>query len=87
MICHSDIEPATLRSMIRDGRVKFGGYLPGRIYGKISCKSGKRMKRENRVFFASENEAVRAGFRPCGNCMRKAYREWKEDWTPWEHPC
>jgi methylphosphotriester-DNA--protein-cysteine methyltransferase len=28
------------------------------------------MKIENRVFFESEAEAMDAGYRPCGNCMR-----------------
>ena len=48
-----------------------------KIYGKLNCWSGKRMNIENRVFFASEAEAVVHGFRPCGNCMREKYTEWK----------
>jgi hypothetical protein len=84
MILHSNIEPATLRSLIRNGRIKFAGYWPGHIYGRLDCKSGKRMKRENRVFFRSEVEAQQLGFRPCGNCMRKAYQEWKEEQEEWE---
>jgi methylphosphotriester-DNA--protein-cysteine methyltransferase len=36
------------------------------------------MKAENRVFFASEAEAVGAGYRPCGHCMREAYGRWKK---------
>jgi methylphosphotriester-DNA--protein-cysteine methyltransferase len=31
----------------------------------------------HRVFFADEASAVAAGFRPCGVCMRQAYRTWK----------
>jgi len=44
----------------------------------LHCKAGKRMKRENRVFFGSEKEAILAGFRPCGQCMREKYRIWKK---------
>jgi hypothetical protein len=84
MIRHSDIEPAALRSMIKAGIIQFAGYLPGKIYGRLGCKGGKRMKRENRVFFTTEDEAIHLGFRPCGNCMRQRYRAWKtlDDWPP-----
>jgi methylphosphotriester-DNA--protein-cysteine methyltransferase len=33
------------------------------------------MKKENRVFFKTETEAISAGFRPCGHCMPIRYRE------------
>jgi methylphosphotriester-DNA--protein-cysteine methyltransferase len=36
------------------------------------------MKPENRVFFRIEEEAVQAGFRPCGHCLKKEYAKWKE---------
>jgi methylphosphotriester-DNA--protein-cysteine methyltransferase len=29
------------------------------------------------VFFADEETAIAAGFRPCGACMREEYRRWK----------
>lgn len=83
MIRHSDIEHDKLIEWIKDGRIRFGGHLRCGIYGTLECGGGKRMKRENRVFFATEDEAVRAGFRPCGNCMRKAYRKWKNEWDMW----
>ena len=83
MIYHSDIEHDKLIEWIKDGRIRFGGHRGYRIYGTLECKGGKRMKRENRVFFTTEDEAIRLGFRPCGNCMRKAYREWKEDQEYW----
>jgi alkylated DNA repair dioxygenase AlkB len=37
------------------------------------------MKRENRVFFSSEYQALETGYRPCGTCMRKEYKAWKMD--------
>ncbi len=37
------------------------------------------MKRENRVFFSSEKEAIANGFRPCGHCMKQKYQKWKNE--------
>jgi methylphosphotriester-DNA--protein-cysteine methyltransferase len=36
------------------------------------------MKRENRVFFVSEKEAIKHSFRPCGHCMKTQYKKWKD---------
>jgi methylphosphotriester-DNA--protein-cysteine methyltransferase len=36
----------------------------------------------HRVFFANEGDAIAAGYRPCGNCMRERYREWKRGGEP-----
>lgn len=36
---------------------------------------------EQRVFFASEQEALNYGYRPCGHCLREKYRQWKETST------
>ena len=68
---------AALHRLIRNGSVQFGGYRPGKIYGRLSCASGKKMKVENRVFFQNEQEAIKAGYRPCARCMHAAYLEWK----------
>lgn len=56
---------------IRHGEINFAGNAKLKIYGTLHCKSGKRMKKEHRVFFKDEAEAINVGFRPCGNCMRK----------------
>lgn len=64
--------------LIRNGKIKFGGYSKTKIYGLLLCSSGKRMKIENRVFFENEQEAIDAGYRPCGHCMPKEYKQWKE---------
>jgi len=66
-----------LKSLINEGAILLGGNAKLRIYGKLNCSSGKRMKAENRVFFVSEAEAVEMGYRPCGHCMREAYGRWK----------
>jgi len=77
VIRHSDLDPADLRARIRRGDITFGGYDRMRIYGRLDCASGKRMLRKHRVFFRDEAEALAAGYRPCGNCMRPQYRIWK----------
>jgi len=66
-----------LKRLLDAGRVTLAGNLKLKIYGKINCASGKRMKVENRVFFESELEAIANGFRPCGHCMRREYKAWK----------
>lgn len=76
MIKHLDINDSDLRSKLKKNEICFGGNMTLKIYGTIQCKSGRRMKRENRVFFASENEAVKNGFRPCGHCMKTEYKKW-----------
>lgn len=62
---------------LKQQEIRFGGHLKLKIYGTLSCATGKKMKRENRVFFSSENEAIEHGFRPCGHCMKEKYKKWK----------
>jgi Metal binding domain of Ada len=66
-----------LASLIHSGDASLGGYKKARIYGLLSCSSGKRMKTENRVFFKDEKEAIANGYRPCGNCLPEKYKKWK----------
>jgi hypothetical protein len=54
-----------------------GGHWRGsqKVYGRLDCLSALGwIKRgyyiKYRVFFASEQDAIDAGFRPCGKCMR-----------------
>jgi methylphosphotriester-DNA--protein-cysteine methyltransferase len=68
---------AAVRRLIRNKTIQFGGYSKGKIYGTLSCASGKRMNVENRVFFQNEQEAIKAGYRPCARCMHAAYVKWK----------
>ncbi|WP_454059208.1 Ada metal-binding domain-containing protein [Elizabethkingia ursingii] len=77
MIKHTEISDRELISKIKKREVRFGGNARLKIYGTLSCKSGKRMKRENRVFFSSENEAIENAYRPCGHCMKEQYSKWK----------
>lgn len=68
---------AAVRRLIRNGTITLGGNRPAKIYGMLSCASGKRMKVANRVFFQNEAEAIAAGYRPCAHCMREKYLKWK----------
>jgi hypothetical protein len=83
MIKHTALGPQPfkrsrqLKTLLDNKEITLAGNLKLKIYGKLNCASGKKMKVENRVFFASEAEAVVCGYRPCGHCMRQAYREWK----------
>lgn len=46
----------------------YAGNRPHKIFGRLDCKSGMRMKKENRVFFASLEDALKEGYRPCNCC-------------------
>lgn len=59
-----------------------GGYKTKKIYGRLDCPSALRHIAlghyvKHRVFFADEETAIAAGYRPCGICMKKEYAEWK----------
>ena len=77
MIHHQKILDSDLKNKIKNAEICFGGNRKLKIYGTLKCASGKRMKRENRVFFLSENEAKQNGFRACGHCMKNEYQNWK----------
>ncbi|WP_245825533.1 Ada metal-binding domain-containing protein [Sediminibacterium ginsengisoli] len=75
---HDEINDKSLRRDIRRSVITTAGNRRLKIYGKLNCRSGKKMKRRNRVFFASVHEAEANGFRPCGHCMPLAYKAWKD---------
>lgn len=83
MITHTELGDTTfkrmrnLQALILKGEVHLAGNSKLRIYGTLTCASGKRMKSANRVFFESEAEAKNMGYRPCGHCMREKYLMWK----------
>jgi methylphosphotriester-DNA--protein-cysteine methyltransferase len=66
-----------LKLLLVNGSITMAGNSRLKIYGTLTCSSGKRMKAENRVFFIDECEAKAAGYRPCGHCMRGEYALWK----------
>jgi methylphosphotriester-DNA--protein-cysteine methyltransferase len=62
----------------------FGGNKSLKIYGRLDCPSALRWIQkgyyvDNRVFFANEEDAINAGYRPCGVCMKKEYEIWKSN--------
>jgi methylphosphotriester-DNA--protein-cysteine methyltransferase len=77
MLKHNEISDKALWLSIKNKDVLLGGNAQLKIYGTLNCKSGKRLKRTNRVFFSSEKDAIDSGFRPCGHCLREAYKKWK----------
>jgi len=80
-----------VRSEIPGLLAGYGGQDYDHVYGSLYCKSGKGMKPENRVFFRSEDDAIKLGFRPCLNCNSKAVsgylkrkRELGLEYTEWD---
>ncbi|CAN5708827.1 hypothetical protein BH11BAC3_BH11BAC3_30260 [soil metagenome] len=76
MIFHDAITPEKTRSLIKSNTIKLAGNRKLKIYGSLHCKSGQCMKQINKVFFADEESAIIAGYRPCGHCMKKQYLIW-----------
>ena len=78
MVSHLELSDKDLRSKIKQQEICFAGNRKLKIYGTLACRSGKKMKRENRVFFRIENEALAKNFRPCAHCMKANYKKWKD---------
>ncbi len=70
MLKNFELSKTDIFQLIRERKIRFAGNVKLKIYGKLNCWSGKRMKKENRVFFENETEAIQSGFRPCGHCMK-----------------
>ena len=56
------------RIVLSEVKGRYAGWRPGKIFGRLDCKSGERMKKENRVFFHTWEDAIACGYRPCKNC-------------------
>ncbi len=59
-----------------------GGHRKDKIYGTLNCQGAARWIKKGfyvkqRVFFADEATAIAAGYRPCYECLREKYKEWK----------
>ena len=59
-----------------------GGHRQGRLYGRLDCPAALRAIArggyvKDRVFFANEQTAVAAGYRPCAVCLPEEYARWK----------
>ncbi|MFE9324861.1 Ada metal-binding domain-containing protein [Nocardia sp. NPDC052278] len=63
---------------------RYGGHRRGKLYGRLDCPSALRALarghyRAHRVFFADEQTAIAAGYRPCAVCLPAAYAAWKAE--------
>lgn len=61
---------------------RLGGHRRSKLYGRLDCPSALRALtaggyRTHRVFFADENAAIGAGYRPCAVCLPEEYRRWQ----------
>ena len=61
-----------------------GGHRGTRIYGRLDCPAALRAISRggyaaHRVFFATVQDAISAGYRPCAVCLPDAHRRWKAD--------
>jgi hypothetical protein len=81
LIKHNAISDVVLRIHIRLQQIVSAGNVKLKIYDTLSCKSGKRMKKQNHVFFVSQEEALSNGYRPCGHCMKDNYKKWKDEFV------
>jgi hypothetical protein len=84
MLPHTNLPPTfaghrRLHQLISAGHITHAGNKRLKIYGTLQCRSGKSMKRSNRVFFNSEQEAIALGYHPCGHCMKEQYKTWKSE--------
>ena len=77
MMRHNELSRDELRQALKSGKLALAGNARLRIYGLLTCASGKRMLKKNRVFFENKLEAVQLGYRPCGHCMTPEYQTWK----------
>ncbi|WP_019203189.1 Ada metal-binding domain-containing protein [Tsukamurella sp. 1534] len=60
----------------------WGGHRRGGLYGRLDCPAALRALARggyvaDRVFFADEQTAIAAGYRPCAVCCRAEYLVWK----------
>jgi hypothetical protein len=76
MFYHSEFDNQEFRRLLKNQSITLAGNSRLKIYGLLCCASGKRMKRQNRVFFVSLKEALQNRYRPCGHCLRKEYQAW-----------
>lgn len=74
---HSQLNKYQLHALIKGRQITFAGNSKLKIYGHLNCFSGRRMHRQQRVFFVDESEAVAMDFRPCGHCLKHKYKQWK----------
>ncbi|WP_026912002.1 Ada metal-binding domain-containing protein [Patulibacter minatonensis] len=68
--------------VVSDRPGTLGGHRRSRIYGRLDCRTARRAIERggyvrDRVFFADEDTAIRAGYRPCAVCLPGRYAVWR----------
>jgi hypothetical protein len=74
---------ADRKPIVSDSPGTYGGHRGTKIYGRMDCRAALRALERGgyekyRVFFADEQTAIAAGYRPCGVCLRDKYAIWKQ---------
>lgn len=77
--------------VLKDGKIieseipgRYAGWRPGKIFGRLDCRSGMRMKKENRVFFLSWEDAIAQGYRACKKCKPQPDDEYERKDDKWQ---
>jgi hypothetical protein len=60
----------------------YGGHRKTKVYGRKDCPAAIRALNKggyvkDRIFFADEQTAIAAGFRPCASCLPDKFAIWK----------
>ena len=63
-----DTSAAVYEATVREGDKRFVGSITGTKYHLPSCSGAKRIKEENKVWFATKEDAELAGYGPAANC-------------------
>jgi methylphosphotriester-DNA--protein-cysteine methyltransferase len=79
------------RPYVSDRPGAFGGHRGTKIYGRLDCRSARQAIARGgyvpyRVFFADEQTAAAAGYRPCAVCLPDAYARWRAARRPTARP-
>ena len=61
----------------------YGGHRRTKVYGRMDCRIALRYIEKgnyvkNRVFFADEETAIAAGYKPCAVCLPDKFAIWYE---------
>jgi hypothetical protein len=93
LLCVLNDSPKTFRLLGPNGesyqstqKGMLGGNGKEKRYGELHCSAANRALdkgyADHRVFFANEEDAIAAGYKPCGTCMRERYNRWKVSGEP-----
>lgn len=66
---------------------EYGGHSGTIVYGRMDCSAARTALNgphrdiyiSHRVFFKDEATALKAGYRPCGRCLKEKYDRYKAD--------